>query len=197
MKAVDTPEDLVFLLKMLKELDRQFEISPAGFYVEKETHYSEFERLDLRKGLDRDERKAVVKAHEANESFYAQYHSIEVSWRPYNVDHTTFKHIHKVRLNYTPVTGMLYLEFNYEDANAGAKHDYKEHDTSYNIGFHGLKHHSELKMKIFKLYRKIEKYQEITIPKQQRDKMVQAVCEMFPTIMDDVLFGDDSDETSG
>lgn len=194
MEAVDTAEDLEFLIRMIKELNAQADHSLNGFYCEKNTEYSQYERISKKTGL-------VVSV----EPKYAQFHVITLTWRPSDVDHQTYKHIHCVRFNYTPYSGVMNLGFEYQDNNIGSNagsssnsglqksSQYKEFYADYKLGWNGIIEHKELKLAFYKLYKKVVHYQEVAHPKKMRDQMTQAVCEMFPTIMDDVLFGD-SDE---
>lgn len=179
MQVVDSEEDLEFIHKMLIELSKQFDICQDTFSYDREHYYEQSEEEG------------------SNESIFNKKHFLKVRWEPGKSSNNIWQNIEKIKIEYTPTDGDISFYFSYlgEDLRySNIKDSRMTLASHYNVGFQANKKHMALKITFFKLYDKIAYYRDVQSIKDQRTKVINIVCDLFPQIMDSILLGENDDK---
>jgi hypothetical protein len=185
LDPIDTIEELAFLCKLISEMSRQFDLNHKGFQTVHEKQRTRWIEMG-ENGKEKENGKIS----------YGTWSELLIYWHPYQVNDSDFKHIHKIKIKWTPCQGDMYFSMLYEEQSTGQQKQVKEVKHTYSVGWYPgwLKAHKELKLEFIRLYKKIQHFEKIEAPKQQKEKVLSAIFEMFPSIMDDVLLGEIGDE---
>lgn len=179
MQTIDSEEDLEFIHKMLIELSRQFDICQDTFSYERDYYYEQSEEEAL------------------NERVFNRKYFLKIRWEPEKSPNNIWQNIEKIKIEYAPTDGDISFYFAYlgEDPRyPNIKDSRMTLSSHYNVGFQANKRHMALKITFFKLYDKIAHYQDVQRIKNQRAKVINVVCDLFPQIMDSILLGENDDK---
>lgn len=187
MKVIDKEEDLVLIIKTIAELSRQFEISKEAWTAYKENKYDKFYRVD-------DEGNEVKDS--LNIGKCQRYHCLVLTWSPHEDPNSSMQHIQCVGMRWTPAEGVFKLYMSIDSTSSKSARAYNNINISYSVGFlpNHIKHHRQLKKNYLKLFHKVLHYLEVETPRRDREKAASIIYEAFPSMMDDMLLGNDDDD---
>ena len=173
-------EDVKFLHLIVKELLGQVDNNIEVFSCEKTVGTEEFVPIE----------DGVV----GSESFTGKSVTLEVCWRPSNDVNHPFKHIDKCQIRWHPQCGTMSLELRYHSKGSGRTDG---HSVIYPVGYPTQWHNEYLQVKkdYVVLFKKIYTWYSVEVPRRNREKLINAVCEAFPSILDELLVGDRGEKT--
>jgi len=171
-------EDVKFLHLILKELLHQVDQNIEVFTCDRELGTDDFVESDNPTGP----------------SFKAKSVTLEITWRPSGDVNHPYKHVDKVEIKWQPQCGTMRLEFRYQSKGTNRSDSYNvKYPVGYDRHFHN--EYMQVKKDFLIIYKKIYLWHSVEIPRRDREKLINAVCEAFPSILDTLLVGDRSEKT--
>lgn len=175
--TLELKEDIKFLDLILKELQIQVDRDISVFSYDKEVNYTELVKVD-------------DSGEEIGERHMGKATTMSIYWRPGGDKNHPFKHIDKVQINWRPVDGAIELELRHYTKASGRSEQW---NVTYPVGYD--KGFFTTKMAFYGIYKKVVVYQDVEIPRRNRENLINAVCEAFPSILDDLILGDHGEKT--
>jgi len=169
-------EDIKFLYLILKELTTQVDRNIEVFSSNKARGTEEFEAL-------------TSTGERIGETWLGKTMVLEIAWRPSNDVNHPFKHIDKVQVKWEPHYGKMTMFLRYQSKGSGNRDTY---EVVYPVGFnHQFNNdYMHVKKEFCSIFKKVEAWQSVEIPRRNKEKLINAVCEAFPSILDELLVGE-------
>lgn len=171
-------EDVKFLHLILKELLSQVDQNIEVFHCEKSRGTEEF----------------IDSSDPDVEPFTAKSTTLEISWRPNNDVNHPYKHIDKIAIKWQPQCGTMSMEFRYQAPGSSNRDSFNiVYPVGYDRQFNN--EYRQVKKDFCGIFKKVALHQLVEIPRRDREKLINAVCQAFPGILDTLLAGDRSEKT--
>jgi hypothetical protein len=154
--------------------------SLKAFFCSKEIEYTLFNKVDSNGNIIE------------NSEHMSKYSTLDVLWLPKENSESPHKDISKIRVRFVPAFDSMNFRIEYDDQSKSGMLK----DTVFNYDVKTSSDNEStrlLKKEFIRLYRKIQLYREVEIPKREKEKCVNLICDLFPSIMDSVLFGEQGD----
>lgn len=165
------------LLKMMSAIELEFNRYPKAFVYESDVEYvNPIEKPD-NKPLSGD---------------YRSYKKLTIRFVPNNDPNCSRAHIDQLCVQWTPITGQMfiYIEFVYNNTNP--RHNY----GSTFILESGDKDDLVLRKRMYSIFKKIKNFYEVEEPRKDKEQLVSAIYDAFPEMLDIELFGEQLDKES-
>jgi hypothetical protein len=191
-------EDIKFLSLIVKELRRQVDLSAENFTFAVNEHFMHNDEGDIIR--DHLMRNSVEK-------------DIQIIWSPGHNSNHPFSHIDNLTIRLWPTSNTLMFSLYCDPyptqatvATAAAPNPVRGRASMLRSSDHSVTHSYDLKKENQKLvwetkldfiyvYLKTKKYQEVEIPRRNREHLVNVVCQAFPTLLDSLMLESIDEET--
>jgi hypothetical protein len=174
-------EDVKFLHLIIKELLNQVDQNIEVFSCEKNVSTEDF----------------INPSDPDVEPWHAKSTTLDITWRPSNDTNHPYKHIDKIRIKWQPQYGTMKMEFRAQTGGAQSLNGRDSYNITYTVGYDHqfFNEYMQVKKDFCTIFKKIAHWRLIEIPRRDREKLINAVCQAFPGILDTLLAGDRSEKT--